>query len=465
MLIKYLRSHFPVFFFLFLFNTTCLYAQQDCITAIPICQDVYFELNSYDSVGDINELIGGFNTSCINGGEDNSVWYIFTVASAGSFEFQITPNVMNDDYDWTIFDLTNSDCSSIINGTAPEVRCNYSAIPGSTGLSNPYTQTSVPQGGPNQCAPMNVLVGETYVLMVNNFAGSEDGYTLTLSGTAVIFDTIPPKAVGIDPFPCYPPDTLHVTFSEPVTCISIAPDGSDFKIYGPSSPTIIAANSVNCVSGLFTTDIYLVLAAPITVNGDYTLRFQLGSNGNIVLDNCGNEMSFLDSLPFTVAIADAQFDYLLGKTCFGDSVVFFNTSIGDTINSITWDFGDGTGSTDFNPTHNYAATGSYTVTLSIADTGGCFDETSVQINAYVEPPVASFSVSSPPYCVNVPVSFTNSSTGQGLSSEWQFGTAGTTNEQDPDFSFLNEGLFTVLLIATDSIGCADTALADVPINA
>ncbi len=81
------------------------------------------------------------------------------------------------------------------------------------------------------------------------------------------------------------------------------------------------------------------------------------------------------------------------------------------------------------------------------------------------PPVASFTVSSPPHCVNVPVSFTNSSTGQGLSSEWQFGTAGTTNEQDPDFSFLNEGLFTVLLIATDSIGCADTALADVPINA
>jgi hypothetical protein len=277
---NYLKHHLLLSILVCLFNTTYLAAQQDCITAIPICQDVYFELNSYDSVGTIDELIGGFNTSCLNGGEDNSVWYIFTVAAPGSFEFQITPNAINDDYDWAIFDLTNSDCSSILNGTAPEPRCNYSAIPGSTGLSNPYTLTSVPQGGPNQCAPMNVIVGETYVLMVNNFAGSLDGYTLTLSGTAVIYDTIAPKAVSIDPFPCYPPDTLHVTFSEPVTCISTAPDGSDFQIYGPASPDIIAANSINCISGLFTTDIYLVLASPITLNGDYTLRFQLGLDGN-----------------------------------------------------------------------------------------------------------------------------------------------------------------------------------------
>ena len=50
------------------------------------------------------------------------------------------------------------------------------------------------------------------------------------------------------------------------------------------------------------------------------------------------------------------------------TAAFTNTSTG-TIDTYLWDFGDGTTSTSMNPTHLYADTGSYTVTLTV--TGPC----------------------------------------------------------------------------------------------
>ncbi|MBK9052153.1 MAG: PKD domain-containing protein [Chloroflexi bacterium] len=35
-----------------------------------------------------------------------------------------------------------------------------------------------------------------------------------------------------------------------------------------------------------------------------------------------------------------------------------------------WDFGDGSSSTDENPTHQYAAAGTYTVTLTVTNPAG-----------------------------------------------------------------------------------------------
>jgi gliding motility-associated-like protein len=73
-------------------------------------------------------------------------------------------------------------------------------------------------------------------------------------------------------------------------------------------------------------------------------------------------------------------------------------------------------------------------------------------------------VSPAPYCTNVPVSFFNSSTGQGLNFEWHFGSNGTSTAYEPDFTFLTSGIYTVTLIAVDSIGCKDSVDANLVIN-
>ena len=61
------------------------------------------------------------------------------------------------------------------------------------------------------------------------------------------------------------------------------------------------------------------------------------------------------------------FNFILGGQ--GDGLVFM-TSTGDAITAYAWDFGDGTTSTEANPTHTYSAAGPYDVRLTVTDDDG-----------------------------------------------------------------------------------------------
>lgn len=62
--------------------------------------------------------------------------------------------------------------------------------------------------------------------------------------------------------------------------------------------------------------------------------------------------------------------------CLPDPVIFNNNSANG--NAFFWDFGDNTTSTDVNPVHFYAGPGTYTVTLVVSDTNGCFSPDSTE---------------------------------------------------------------------------------------
>lgn len=67
--------------------------------------------------------------------------------------------------------------------------------------------------------------------------------------------------------------------------------------------------------------------------------------------------------------------------CIPDPVVFQNNS--SNANSFIWNFGDGNTSTDFAPTHFYTSPGTYTVTLIAADTLGCYESDSTEIEVTI----------------------------------------------------------------------------------
>ncbi|MBK7174406.1 MAG: PKD domain-containing protein, partial [Bacteroidales bacterium] len=132
------------------------------------------------------------------------------------------------------------------------------------------------------------------------------------------------------------------------------------------------------------------------------------------------------------------------------------------VQSYDWDFGDGSAhSSQPTPTHTYSTVGTYIVTLSIIDTSGCDNSISHEITIG-DSPVTAFSYEQS--CVEQQTLFTDQSlppaTGSIVSWKWDFGVVGNTNDtsslQNPAFTYLLPGVYTVTLTTTSASGCSHT---------
>jgi len=265
--------------------------EQDCSGAIPVCQFLYQQANSYVGHGLTQEL-NTSNRDCLLSDETNSVWYIINVSTSGLLEFTITPNIPTD-YDFAIWNATGQGCSAVANSLP--VRCNYAGSTPPTGISSTITNAWFEPA-------INAVAGETYILVVDNFMlGTTGGYSLDFStSTASIFDTLPPHFTAAHTKCDLESDSLTVTMSEPIQCSSLAADGSDFYITpNVAGLNIASAYSDNCVTGLFTNEFKLHFSNSIPA-GTYWLHAKVGVDANTVLDNCGNPQSTEDSIEFIV---------------------------------------------------------------------------------------------------------------------------------------------------------------------
>ena len=126
-----------------------------------------------------------------------------------------------------------------------------------------------------------------------------------------------------------------------------------------------------------------------------------------------------------------------------------NTSV--TIDAWSWDFGDGTTSTDQNPAHQYTTSGTYTVALTASNaTYGTTDtETKTDyITVSIDPsaPVADFVAT--PLCEDVgdPIYFIDYSTGGGLYAwNWSFGDSSYSELRNPTHTYASNGTYDISL--------------------
>ena len=162
-----------------------------------------------------------------------------------------------------------------------------------------------------------------------------------------------------------------------------------------------------------------------------------------------------------------QVDFSVSNTtgCYPLSVQFndLSTSASGTVTSWQWDFGDGFGSTEQNPSHTYTSSGNYNVTLQVRNSHGCVQTLSrpafIRINSGVQ---ANFTNTSPNTCTApVNIAFTNTSVGTGtISYQWNFGDGSTSTESNPTHQYQTAGSYTVTLIALNSQGCRDTLVRE-----
>lgn len=158
------------------------------------------------------------------------------------------------------------------------------------------------------------------------------------------------------------------------------------------------------------------------------------------------------------ALPQAAFTSDVQNGCGLMMVTFQNLS--NNASCYLWDFGDGTFSTEKNPTHRYKSDKSpYNVKLTSYGEFGCYDVTlQAQYIKVSQPPVASFEIL-PNDIIKVPdftFSFKNISEGKVKRYEWEFGDGSISSEESPSHTYREPGEYNVSLIVTTEAGCSDT---------
>lgn len=138
----------------------------------------------------------------------------------------------------------------------------------------------------------------------------------------------------------------------------------------------------------------------------------------------------------------------------GNSVTFTDLS-SNIPTSWNWSFGDGGTSTEQNPVYTYENIGNYTVTLTVTNDHGNDTETKENYITVTEdgvPPTADFSADKTTIYEGEKINFTDQSTNNPTAWEWNFGDGGTSNEQNPNHTYNDAGIYTVQLKVTNEFG-------------
>lgn len=320
---------FAILLFLVFRLLSSAFAQSPCSntpgmtpqTAIAVCGTTTFTQVSVNTCTgpDISGsgACGGSNSS------DNAFWYKFHCYQSGTLGFLITPQNLNDDYDWEVFNVTGvSNLNQLYTDERLMVSLNLCGAPnGITGCAVPGID-SINCGGNTALLnrPATLYAGNDYLLMVNRYSNSPLGYTLKFAGgTAVITDPALPVISSAATDGCNN-SLIKVIFSKDISCSSVTATGSEFSI-SPAGPVITGISSA-CVSPLGTiTELTIQLQNPLGM-GIYDLIVNPGSDANTFTDVCGNNITTGFTIPLFVSVSDPPIIQSFGyDECHRDRIV------------------------------------------------------------------------------------------------------------------------------------------------
>ncbi len=162
--------------------------------------------------------------------------------------------------------------------------------------------------------------------------------------------------------------------------------------------------------------------------------------------------------PATAPLAGLTADFDYYQQPYTMTVEFYDRSYAGPdsfIETWDWQFGDGSGSSDPNPTHTYAAPDSYLVVLAVTNKGSQTDVVRRVVDVRSELPPggvhADFSASRTSGPAPLTVAFTDTSTGSPPTAwQWTFGDGGTSTAQHPNHTYATPGQYTVSLTVTSA---------------
>lgn len=283
-------------------------------------------------------------------------------------------------------------------------------------------------------------------------------------GEKVPFTIAPPVPTPMDSLtkPGCANNTLELIFRKPIQCASIAADGSDFLLSGPSAVAVASAAGT-CSSGS-TNKITVQLSAPLQVGGTYTITLRRGSDGNTLLDECSLETPAGSAISFAVKdTVNADFTYNITYGC-KKNVVQYQHPGANGVNKWTWTFDNNINSALQNPLISYADFREKKAQLVVTN-GVCSDtaEASLFFDNLL---LANFEITSL-VCPNDSAKILNKSEGRISSYQWSFGNGQTSILKDPPAQTYQAASVTrnekVRLIVSNSYGCFDSTVRTIKV--
>ena len=233
----------------------------------------------------------------------------------------------------------------------------------SKSLSNILWTTMVGAGtGYPEISPTAFLVSNCDEIYFAGWGGNVNHYSQAIHSTTSGFDTTPDA---------FQPSTSGSNFYIAV----LSKDAASLKYGTFMGGYISSSNHVDGGTSRFDKNGKIYHAVCAACGGDpngFTSTPNVFSSTN-KSPNCN-----LAAFKFELNSVNVDLNAIAPQMCISDAQVFYG--ITDNGNAFQWDFGDGTYSTEQNPTHEYITPGNYVVTLTISDTISCFATKTVLYN-------------------------------------------------------------------------------------
>ncbi len=484
----------------------------DCPTGVILCDKSTFTVESLVGTGNNNNEFD--QNICIQT-EFASAWYRWTCETAGTLTFVITPTNPSDDIDFALFELPNGvdDCAN-----KKKVRCEaagenvgqpfstWQVCTGPTGLQTGETDSDefpgCSGGNNNFVAPINMEVGMSYALIINNFSNTGNGFTIEFGGTGTFqgptadFTTEPPLTACLNDIVTFTDASQSVEGisawqwnfgigASPSTATGPGPHDVSYS----STGTKFVSLTITSESGCIITDVqeYTILEEPdidIEIIADYCgpsattgavilhatgnglpYTYDFGATGVFTADtlyenlevgtyvvevmgNNGCTQLFTVALPEGLSLA-AGIDPVKPPTCNGDSDASISISIEISNPPVTFDFGNGPQTSN---ELNGIPAGTYDV--YVVDGQGCDGSFTIVVEDF------------PPLEISIdPEDISCYGEGDGMITVTAMGGAGNyvyswdNGETTEIIDNLEEGSYTVTVV--DGNGCSAVASADI----
>jgi len=236
--------------------------------------------------------------------------------------------------------------------------------------------------------------------------------------------------------------------------------GATVNLYGVKASGTTSASGTFSLRATFTTSSYYVIASKTGyVNGRADFKasvkyvFLYGYQATLT-------PNYLNIVINHYPTANVNGPYSAEAT---DSISFSSSGSTDPDGFIVqyfWDFGDGTNSTDTNPSHAYAEPGNYAVSLKVNDDSGDSHTATTSATISPKPPIVD---ANGPYIGGAtdPIDFSSEGShdpdGTITQYEWDFGDESEhIFEADPSHVYTLQGNYTVILTVTDDDNVTDT---------